>query len=131
MDSRCPRKLGTLPDSWCQLAVLRLKTLRNLGRELTEEEESKLPGCPWAVSHQLSCYCFFKYASEYLDAPLSEIEIAHLNSISVETVKKTERKALNKIKDSDVVKQLKDNFGKEGILTPIDQDDAPEHSILY
>jgi hypothetical protein len=131
MDSRCPRKLDTLPCTWCSLAVLRLKTLRNLGKELTEEEESVLPGCPWAVSHQLSCYCFFKFALEYLDSPLSEIEIAHLNSLSVDTVKKTERKAMSKIKNSDFVKELRDGMGGEGILTPFDSDDLPEHNLLY
>lgn len=37
-DQRCPRKLDDAPDTWCALAVQRLKALRHAGRELTEEE---------------------------------------------------------------------------------------------
>jgi excisionase family DNA binding protein len=49
------------------MAVLRLKALRTAGRELTEEEENKLPGCQWAVNHQMANYCFFNYAAQFLD----------------------------------------------------------------
>src|SRR5574337_1243320 len=92
MDKRCPRALATMPDEWCPLAVLRLRAIRTAGRELTEEEESKLPGCPWAVNHQLANYCFFKYIQEYAaEKPPADVEIAALNGISVETVKKTEK----------------------------------------
>jgi hypothetical protein len=46
MDERCPRRLEEMPDSWCPLAVMRLKAIRNAGRELSEEEEALLPGVP-------------------------------------------------------------------------------------
>ncbi len=131
MDPRCPRKLNTLPCTWCSLAVLRLKTLRNTEKELSEEEENQLPGCPWAVSHQLSCYCFFKFASEYLNTPISDMEIAHLNSISIDTVKRTERKAMSKVKNSDFILDIKEAMEGEGILNPIDNGDFPEHSLMY
>lgn len=110
MDKRCPRQLENMPDSWCALAVLRLKAIRNAGRELTEEEESKLPGCQWSVDHQLAGYCFFKYLATYTsDKQLSDIEIAALLNVSVETVKKIEKTALSKMKNSEELSGVKDS----------------------
>lgn len=108
MDSRCPRKLAELPCEFCPLAVLRLKALRNSDSELTEEEEAKLPGCPWAVNHQMSNYCFFNYVKDYLHEAPSDKEIAHMNNISLETVKKIEKEAINKIKELDIIRNLDD-----------------------
>jgi hypothetical protein len=45
MDKRCPRALKSMPSEWCPLAVMRLRAIRTAGRELSEEEESRLPGC--------------------------------------------------------------------------------------
>lgn len=108
MDSRCPRKLKELPCEFCPLAVLRLKALRNSHVELTEEEEAKLPGCPWAVNHQMSNYCFFNYTKDYLNEVPSDKEIAHMNNLSVETVKKIEKEAMEKIKELDIVRDTDD-----------------------
>lgn len=108
MDNRCPRKLAELPCEFCPLAVLRLKALRNSDTELTEEEEAKLPGCPWAVNHQMSNYCFFNYVKDYLHEAPSDKEIAHMNNISLETVKKIEKEAINKIKELDIIRNLDD-----------------------
>ena len=126
MDPRCPRKLENHPEKWCPLAVMRLKALRNAGRELTEEEEAKLPGCPWAVNHQLANYCFFKYAAEYLnpDNPPSDSEIAHFNNISQETVKKTVKKSIEKGKSVDTIKELIDNKDGENIIPDSDPESA-------
>lgn len=130
MDKRCPRQLGHHPKEWCELAVIRLKSIRSEGRELSEEEESKCPGCPWAVAHQLSCYCFFKYAHDYLpDSQPSDIEIAATNSISIETVKKVEKKALEKIKDSQMIKNIKEVYKGDGVLDNVKEDIA-EYGIL-
>lgn len=108
MDCRCPRQLDSLPCEYCPLAVLRLKALRNSPDELTEEEEAKLPGCPFSIQHQLSNYCFFNYTKDYLaDAP-SDKEIAHMNNVSIETVKKIEAKAMEKIKQLNIIKDLGD-----------------------
>lgn len=113
MDERCPRQLKTHPNSWCPLAVLRLKAIRNAGRELTEEEESKLPGCPWAVNHQLANYCFFQYIRDYGDgAPSSDIEIASLLYLSPETVKKVEKAALVKMREDSQFKEIKEGMNK-------------------
>ncbi len=99
MDKRCPRQLTDKPDAPCPLAVLRLKALRNAGRELTEEEEDKLPGCPFAIKSQLSHYCFFKMASDLLnESPMSDIEVANAMCLSVDTVRKLEKQAFNKLK---------------------------------
>lgn len=110
MDSRCPRRLEEMPDSWCPLAVLRLKAIRNAGRELSEEEESLLPGCPWAIDHQLAHYCFFQYLTEYTsEKQVSDIELAALLNVSVETIKKIEKTALQKMRDHQSFSDLKSN----------------------
>lgn len=108
MDIRCPRKLEELPCSSCPLAVLRLKALRNSPVELSEEEEAKLPGCPYALQHQLSNYCFFNYVKDYLENSPSDKEIAHMTNVSVETIKSVEKMAIEKIKEFELIKELKD-----------------------
>jgi hypothetical protein len=108
MDARCPRKLDYLPCEYCPSAVLRLKHLRNGEDELSEEEEALLPGCPWAINHQMSNYCFFSYVANYLNNPPSDKEIAHMNNVSVETVKDTVKSAVDKVKDFELIKDLKD-----------------------
>ena len=108
MDSRCPRKLKRHPTTFCPMAVIRLKRLRNSEHELTEEEESCLPGCAWAVSHQMSNYCFFKFAAEYLDHPLSDTEVAYFNNLSQATVRRIEKTALEKIRGERIVTELKE-----------------------
>lgn len=131
MDKRCPRKLEEQPTSWCPLAVLRLKALRNAGKELTEEEERKLPGCPWAVNHQMANYCFFNYMSQFLDENSlpSDTEIAHLMNISQDTVKKTQKSAIEKIQNIDEFKQIKESYGDEKIVDD-SQDDDSSYTIL-
>lgn len=100
MDERCPRRLTNMPDSFCPLAVQRLRAIRTVGKELTEEEESKLGGCCWAVNSQTANYCFFKHIDEFSsNQTLSDVEVAALNCLSVETVKKVEKEAMNKIKN--------------------------------
>ena len=117
MDPRCPRKLECHPDKWCPLAILRLKAVQYAGRELTEQEEANLPGCPWAIHHQLSNYCFFKYAKDYLDdSTPSDIEIAKMCSVEIDTVKKTEKKAINKVQDSDLIQQIRENFEDQEVV---------------
>ena len=117
MDTRCPRQLECLPDAFCPLAVMRLRAIRTAGKELSEEEEANLPGCPWAVNHQLANYCFFKYIKDFAgDKPPSDLEIASLNSLSVEAVKKTERNALAKIRATEEFKSLKEVMNGEGIV---------------
>jgi hypothetical protein len=106
MDSRCPRKLTNLPKDICLLAVLRLKGIKTANHKLTQEEEERLGGCSYAIAHQSSCYCAFKFYAEYLNTPLSDIEIAHLNSISVDEVADLEKSAISKIKDSELFKEL-------------------------
>lgn len=108
MDQRCPRQLSETPGTFCPLAVQRLKALRHAGRELTEEEEALLPGCPWATNHQLANYCFFKFIGDFTpdDKVLSEMEIAHFCNISTDTVKKVEKKALQRMRESPVFKEV-------------------------
>ena len=118
MDKRCPRGLKCMPDEWCPLAVLRLRAIRTAGKELNEEEEAKLPGCPWAVNHQVANYCFFKYIQDFSgDKAPSDVEIASLNCISVEAVKKTEKAAINKIREAEQFKSLKEDLNGESIIT--------------
>lgn len=130
MDTRCPKNLKDYPKEWCSLAVLRLKALRRAERELTEKEEANCPGCPWAIAHQLSCYCFFKYAKDFLnEETISDMEIANLNSISVDTVKKTEKRALEKFKESNLIKSIGNYYGSNGVLDSVKEIDA-DFSII-
>ena len=118
MDSRCPRTLETFPETFCPLAVMRLRAIRTAGRELSEEEEAKLPGCPWSVNHQMSNYCFFDYIKNFSgDKPPSDVEIASLNCMSVDAVKRTEKTALNKIRETEQFKDLKESLDGESIVT--------------
>lgn len=124
MDKRCPRALESMPTEWCPLAVMRLRAIRTAGRDLTEEEEAKLPGCPWAVNHQLANYCFFKYIKDYTgDKPPSDVEVASLNCISVDAVKKTEKTALNKIRETEQFKSLKENMEGDSVVSDHPTDD--------
>jgi hypothetical protein len=118
MDSRCPRKLENLPEAWCSLAVQRLKTLRHTNKELTEDEESKLCGCPWAINHQMANYCFFKLIADHMpdSRDLSTMEIAHFNNMSVEGVNKTEKKALAKVRESKVFEDIENLEGIDGMV---------------
>ncbi len=129
MDKRCPRQLTEAPGSFCPLAVQRLKALRHAGRELTEEEEALLPGCPWAVNHQLANYCFFKFIGDFTpdDKPLSEMEIAHFCNLSIDTVKKTEKRGLQKMRESPVFKEVIETADGDKIMD--DRDPDPEWDI--
>ena len=103
---------------------MRLKAIRMAGRELTEDEESKLQGCPWGVNHQLANYCFFKYIKEYAsDKPPSDVEIASLNGISIDTVKKTEKIALAKIRETKEFSSLKEAMNGESVVSEHPSDD--------
>ena len=106
MDKRCPLKLEEFPDKFCTLAVLRLKALRNAGRELTEEEEALLPGCKYAVNNQTANYCMFKLTTQLPERPLTDVEIAHMCVVSTDTVKKVEKEALLKIRSSKQVEEV-------------------------
>ena len=124
MDPRCPKKLENMPDSWCDLAVLRLKAIRNAGKELSEEEEEKLPGCPWAIDHQLAHYCFFEYLAKYtVDKPLSDVEIAALLNISLDTVKRTEKSGLVKIRNTREFSELRESHDGPIVSEPTSEDD--------
>lgn len=105
---QCPRKLKKLPNSICPLAVMRLKHLRSLGEEPSEEEEQAMVGCSWAIAHQLSGYCYFVYEAKFLpEQGLSDAEIAGLLNISPITVKTTYDNALSKLKQASFVNELK------------------------
>lgn len=129
MDKRCPRQLNCSPDTFCPLAVQRLKALRHAGRELSEEEISLLPGCPWAINHQLANYCVFKFYEEFMEdgKSISEMEVAHYNSISVESVRKIEKRAIQKLREAPIFKEIADIHSGDKIMD--DLDPAPEWEV--
>lgn len=112
MDKRCPRQLPAHPETWCPLAVQRLKALRHAGRELTEEEEAALPGCPWSINHQMANYCFFSFMEKFSheEKSPSEMEMAHFLNLPVDCIKKTEKKALVKLRNTDAIKEVKEMY---------------------
>ena len=125
MDPRCPRQLTEMPQTFCPLAVMRLRAIRTAGRELTEEEENALPGCPWAVNSQTANYCFFKYIDEFAsEQTLSDVEVAALNCLSVETVKKIEKEAMNKIRNREEFVSLKKDLDGGSVFEPASSGDG-------
>lgn len=124
MDSRCPRQLTDYPESPCYLAVLRLKKLRSAEHELSEEEESKLMGCPWAINSQCANYCFFAYCAKIADGNLSDVEIASMLNISQEAVRKAERDGLSKMRQANFIIEVKETYGDEKIV-----DEAIDESL--
>jgi len=108
MDPRCPKQLTDFPSEWCPLAVQRLKAIRNYTGNLSEEKEANLPGCPWAVAHQLANYCFFKLIKENMpdNKDLSDMEIAHFCGVSIDTIKKSEKKAIEKIRKTESFEEI-------------------------
>lgn len=126
MDGRCPRQLKCMPTKWCELAVLRLKAIRNAGRELSEEEEDCLPGCKWAVDSQMAHYCFFQYLAEFSqEKNISDVELAALLNVSIETIKKIEKTGLSKMRDHQSFSSLKI---KDEQVVP---DSSPEDYKIY
>jgi DNA-directed RNA polymerase specialized sigma subunit len=108
VDKRCPRKLTEYPTEWCELAVLRLKLIRSAAKELTDEEEQLLRGCNFALACQSANYCFFKYCADMMnESPRTDIEIARMLNISVDSLKKIEKKAIVKMQDSDFIRDVK------------------------
>jgi hypothetical protein len=127
MDGRCPRKLKNMPEKWCELAVLRLKAIRNTGKELSEEEEALLPGCPWAIDHQLAHYCFFQFLTEFSqEKNVSDVELASLLNVSIDTIKRIEKNALVKMREHQTFSSLKDAGG--GAVVP---ESTPEDYRIY
>ena len=99
------------------MAVMRLKAIRNAGRELTEDEESKLCGCPWAINDQLSNYCFFSFMKDYApEKTITDPEIAAFLGVSQETVKKIEKAALVKMRDHETFEEISDTYDGETIM---------------
>jgi hypothetical protein len=76
----------------------------------------------------MSNYCFFKYIQEYAgDKPPSDIEIASLNCISIDTVKRVEKCALAKIREKEEFKDLKEALNGESVIVERDAEDC--HSV--
>ena len=101
MDKRCPRGLSCMPN------------------------KSMLPGCSFAIDHQLAHYCFFKYLSEYTqDRQVSDIELAALLNVSVETIRKIEKQAIAKMKNNIAMSQLKTSGGQI-----IDDEETEDYKI--
>lgn len=129
MDERCILGLSCLPDDICHAAVRRLRAIKSAGRPLTEEEEAVLPGCPWAIQHQKSNYCFFKYMKDYMgESSPSDQEIAHMLKCSQQDVSKSFKSSLNKVKNSDFIDNLKSNISDEEIIDS--QEISPSYEIL-
>lgn len=126
---RCPRQLSSLPRGWCPLAVLRLKAMRSLGRELSEQEEENLPGCKWAIDSQMAGYCWFVHEAACLsEEPASDVEIASRLGISVDTVKKTAQTAMAKLQASDNIKQIRETYGQDSVVS---ESVDPDFNTVY
>jgi hypothetical protein len=81
--------------------VTRLKAIRAAraeGKVLTQEEEAKLPGCPWAIKSQMSGYCWYIYEAIAMpEHPTLDADIAAILDIPVEQVKSAAEAGSSKI----------------------------------
>lgn len=127
---RCLLKLDDLPKYWssggqklhyCPLAVTRLKAIRSAraeGREITQEEEANLPGCPWAVKSQMSGYCWFVFeASQIPDSPMLDADISAVLDIPIDQVKQAGASSINKMQSDSQIKEIKSFLGSESVIT--------------
>ena len=108
MDDRCPRKLKTLPCSFCPLAVKRLKSLKYDGNCNDDFDEAQRPGCDYAIDSQMANYCFFKYTAELLPSgkPLSDMMVSHLLGIPLNQIRSIEAEAIRKLAEHPLFKEL-------------------------
>jgi hypothetical protein len=127
MDKRCPMMLKEYPTTFCPMAVIRLKAVKNLEYFPSEEEESKLPGCSYSINHQQSCYCWFKYARDYLTKDTPHHEIAHLLNIPEDEVYAIEANALEKVRKSAEVEELQKTHDHGGVFNGAG--DLPYHEL--
>ena len=117
MDNRCHRGLVGPLQSFCPMAVMRLKAMRNSGRELTEEEENRLPGGPWAINDQLSNYCFFSFIADHApEKTITDPEMAAFLGISQDTVKKVEKAALIKMRQHETFEEIVETYDGDTIM---------------
>jgi hypothetical protein len=126
--NKCPLKLEGLPKSWesggqrlhyCPLAVVRLKAIkaaRAAGSELTEKEEARLPGCPYAIKSQMSGYCFFIQEACSPDTPMLDADISAVLDIPVEQVKLAAETALKKLQLDSIIVEIKEALDSGSIL---------------
>lgn len=106
-DRRCPLGLNCFPAQVCPLAVERLKALERAGGNASHIQEGSLEGCEWAINDRDSNYCFFRYIHDNAGKDHSTIEIAEKLLITQAAVYSGLNRAVSKIKDSDLVKDLK------------------------
>lgn len=92
--------------------------MRHAGRELSEEEEMACPGCNFAINHQMANYCFFSFMEKFSheEKNLSDMEMAHFLNLPVDCIKKTEKKAIAKLRNSDAIKEVKEMYDGEAIV---------------
>lgn len=127
MDSRCPMQLKEYPTTFCPMAVIRLKAVKSAESFPSEEEEAGMPGCDFAINHQQSCYCWFRYARDYLSRETSHYEIAHLLNIPEEEVVAIEVAAMEKVKRSAQISEIDRSFDKGGVFE--NAGEFPHHEL--
>jgi hypothetical protein len=95
MDSRCPRKLSSLPTTPCEE-----------GRKAIDEARKGCQGgCPYFVADRESNYCVFKYLADNGNKPVQPHRIARLLMIDDAEVKRiinNFKKILKNIEDDPV-----------------------------
>jgi hypothetical protein len=130
MDIRCPRNLSNLPIKWCELAVLRLKQIQNSDHILSDEEESKLLGCPWAIMNREANYCFFAFMENNKGVELTDQQIASLFFLNTEMVQKHAEDALVKMRNHETIVEIKETYGNDIIFDYEKKDYLDDYKIL-
>jgi hypothetical protein len=106
-DKRCPLRLQCFPTQVCPLAIERLKALERINRNTSHFQESRMEGCPWAVSDKDSNYCFFKYIYENEGKEHPTIEISEKLLITQAAVYSGLNRAINRIKRSPLFRRFR------------------------
>lgn len=113
----CPRKLERLPDQPCPLAIERIESSRNDGKESSV-------GCPWAIKSADHKFCFWVLADELQDSPMPDREICDMLGITQQQLTQSFTSAVAKLesaKDTDEVRELRDAITERLADRPVDQ----------
>lgn len=113
----CPLKLKRFPEEICELGLQRARWTKDHTGYLAFEEK-QAPGCVWGIpTEDKHSYCFFKFMADSEGKQFDENEIANLLGLSKDQIKKIIETATIKLKNTEIVKELKDLHDSGGLFT--------------
>lgn len=107
----CPRRLNSLPDSPCPLALERINAIQNQ-KDKRGKDIDTLRGCSWYCTSSDANYCFFSQINED-PGPYSDEDIAAQLSMTTAQVAKNFELGTAKLrsqKDTEEMQELKESL---------------------